>query len=176
MPLSPKGGKGLKIMDFHENQKKHPPGHQKLIFPLFGGKLRFPAPPPETIEIPMDFYFNEISFENKLDFKSNYTKQEYFNIIEKAKKYIEQGDILQVVTSQRFETKYDLHSWILQGYSKGLSFYEFKKPQKNSDFCERPVPARLPYCCRRLLQRHSRVRRRGGGKVPAPHSYIGDQS
>mgnify|MGYP001025322976 FL=1 len=56
----------------------------------------------------VDFYFNEISFENKLDFKSNYTKQEYFNIIEKAKKYIEQGDILQVVTSQRFETKYDL--------------------------------------------------------------------
>ena len=26
----------------------------------------------------VDFYFNEISFENKLDFKSNYTKQEYF--------------------------------------------------------------------------------------------------
>ena len=56
----------------------------------------------------VDLYFNEISFENKLDFKSNYTKQEYFKIIEKAKKYIEQGDIFQVVTSQRFETKYDL--------------------------------------------------------------------
>ena len=56
----------------------------------------------------VDFHFNEISFENKLDFKSNYTKQEYFKIVEKAKKYIEQGDIFQVVTSQRFETKYDL--------------------------------------------------------------------
>ena len=51
-----------------------------------------------------NFSFNEINFENKLDFKSNYTKQEYFKIIEKAKKYIEQGDIFQVVTSQRYET------------------------------------------------------------------------
>ena len=56
----------------------------------------------------MDFEFNEINFENKLDFKSNYSKLEYFKIVEKAKKYIEQGDIFQVVTSQRFETKYDL--------------------------------------------------------------------
>jgi len=29
-----------------------------------------------------------------------------------------------------FETKYDLHSWMHQGYSKELSFYKFKKPQK----------------------------------------------
>tara|TARA_Y100000590_G_scaffold470474_1_gene665524 strand:+ start:1336 stop:2814 length:1479 start_codon:yes stop_codon:yes gene_type:complete len=45
---------------------------------------------------------------NELDFKSNYTKKDYFKIVEKAKSYIEQGDIFQVVTSQRFETKYDL--------------------------------------------------------------------
>ncbi len=56
----------------------------------------------------IDFSFNEKGIEKKLDFKSNYTKEEYFKIVEKAKKYIKQGDIFQVVTSQRFETNYDL--------------------------------------------------------------------
>ncbi len=46
----------------------------------------------------------------KLNFKSNYSKEEYFKIISKAKKYINDGDIFQVVTSQRFETKYDLEA------------------------------------------------------------------
>ena len=41
-------------------------------------------------------------------FKSNYTKEEYFKIIEKAKRYIRKGDIFQVVTSQRFESLYSL--------------------------------------------------------------------
>tara|TARA_B100000700_G_C14988852_1_gene830225 strand:- start:726 stop:1823 length:1098 start_codon:yes stop_codon:yes gene_type:complete len=56
----------------------------------------------------IDFSFNEKGIEKKLNFKSNYTKEEYFKIVEKAKKYIKQGDIFQVVTSQRFETNYDL--------------------------------------------------------------------
>ena len=46
----------------------------------------------------------------QLNFKSNYSKKEYFSIISKAKKYIKEGDIFQVVTSQRFETKYDLEA------------------------------------------------------------------
>ena len=45
-----------------------------------------------------------------LNFKSNYSKEEYFSIIAKAKKYINDGDIFQVVTSQRFETNYDLEA------------------------------------------------------------------
>ena len=45
-----------------------------------------------------------------LDFQSNYSKKEYFSMIAKAKKYIKEGDIFQVVTSQRFETKYDLEA------------------------------------------------------------------
>ncbi len=45
-----------------------------------------------------------------LNFKSNYSKKEYFSIISKAKEYINEGDIFQVVTSQRFETKYDLEA------------------------------------------------------------------
>ena len=45
---------------------------------------------------------------NKIKFKSNYTKKEYYQIVHKAKSYIKNGDIFQVVTSQRFETKYEL--------------------------------------------------------------------
>ena len=44
--------------------------------------------------------------EEVLNFKSNYTKEEYYKIIEKAKSYIRAGDIFQVVPSQRFKTKY----------------------------------------------------------------------
>ena len=47
---------------------------------------------------------------SNLEFISNYSKEEYFSIISKAKKYIEEGDVFQVVTSQRFETKYDLEA------------------------------------------------------------------
>ncbi|MDC6448519.1 chorismate-binding protein, partial [Alphaproteobacteria bacterium] len=47
---------------------------------------------------------------SNLNFKSNYSKDEYFSIISKAKKYISDGDIFQVVTSQRFETNYDLEA------------------------------------------------------------------
>ncbi len=50
------------------------------------------------------------SIKSNLNFKSNYTKEEYFSIISKAKEYIKEGDIFQVVTSQRFETKYDLEA------------------------------------------------------------------
>ena len=51
-----------------------------------------------------------ISIKSNLDFKSNYSKDEYFSIISKAKEYIKEGDIFQVVTSQRFETEYDLEA------------------------------------------------------------------
>ena len=45
-----------------------------------------------------------------LNFQSNYSKEQYFSIILKAKEYIKKGDIFQVVTSQRFETNYDLEA------------------------------------------------------------------
>ncbi len=45
-----------------------------------------------------------------LNFQSNYSKEEYFSMISKAKEYIKKGDIFQVVTSQRFETNYDLEA------------------------------------------------------------------
>ena len=48
--------------------------------------------------------------ESNLDFQSNYSKEEYLSLILKAKEYINEGDIFQVVTSQRFETNYDLEA------------------------------------------------------------------
>ncbi len=45
---------------------------------------------------------------NKLNFKSNFKKEEFYKIVNKAKNYIKKGDIFQVVPSQRFETKYNL--------------------------------------------------------------------
>ncbi len=44
----------------------------------------------------------------KLNFKSNFKKEEFYKVVNKAKKYIKEGDIFQVVPSQRFETKYNL--------------------------------------------------------------------
>ena len=41
-------------------------------------------------------------------FESNYTKKEYYKIIESAKSYIRSGDVFQVVPSQRFKSKYKL--------------------------------------------------------------------
>ena len=51
--------------------------------------------------------------ENNINFKSNYSKQEYFRIIEKAKSYIRDGDVFQVVPSQRFISNYDLSALTL---------------------------------------------------------------
>ncbi len=51
---------------------------------------------------------NKKTKKNKLKFKSNYKKDEFYKIVNKAKKYIKDGDIFQVVPSQRFETKYNL--------------------------------------------------------------------
>ena len=44
----------------------------------------------------------------RLNFKSNFKKEEFYNLVKKAKKYIKEGDIFQVVPSQRFETNYEL--------------------------------------------------------------------
>ena len=46
------------------------------------------------------------AYREPIDFKSNYTKKEYFNIVDKAKDYIIKGDIFQVVPSQRLKTDY----------------------------------------------------------------------
>jgi len=51
---------------------------------------------------------NQKNISQNIEFKSNYTKKDYFKIIEKAKSYIKKGDIFQVVPSQRLTSKYKL--------------------------------------------------------------------
>ena len=46
---------------------------------------------------------NQIKNKNKIQVKSNISKNKFKNIVLKAKKYIKKGDIFQVVLSQRFE-------------------------------------------------------------------------
>ena len=53
---------------------------------------------------------NHKNKKNRINFKSNFSKKEYFNIIKKAKTFIEKGDIFQVVPSQRFVSDYNLSS------------------------------------------------------------------
>ncbi len=48
---------------------------------------------------------SRISEINKINVKSNTSKNKFLKIVEKAKKYIKLGDIFQVVLSQRFEAK-----------------------------------------------------------------------
>ena len=54
----------------------------------------------ENIKLPEKFTYKK----NKNLIKSNTSKEKFKSLISKAKKYIEKGDIFQVVLSQRFET------------------------------------------------------------------------
>lgn len=45
--------------------------------------------------------------EHKFDFKSNYSQEEYCAAVKKSKEYITDGDIFQVLPSQRFSSDFD---------------------------------------------------------------------
>ena len=55
----------------------------------------------ENIKIPDQFTFKK----NQYGIKSNTSKEKFRKLVQKAKSYIKQGDIFQVVLSQRFERK-----------------------------------------------------------------------
>ena len=55
----------------------------------------------ENIKLPERFTYKK----NKNLIKSNISKEKFKSLVKKAKKYIEKGDIFQVVLSQRFERK-----------------------------------------------------------------------
>ena len=57
----------------------------------------------ENIALPEKFTHKK----NKNKIKSNISRNKFYNIVNKAKKYIEKGDIFQVVLSQRFERKFE---------------------------------------------------------------------
>ena len=51
---------------------------------------------------------DDVLNKKNIQIKSNYKKEDYLKIVEKAKKYIHAGDIFQVVPSQRFHCEYIL--------------------------------------------------------------------
>lgn len=55
-----------------------------------------------------DSFERVVKAEGKNKVKSNITKEEYIEMVEKAKKYIYEGDIFQVVLSQRWEMESNL--------------------------------------------------------------------
>ncbi|MFL2509915.1 MAG: anthranilate synthase component I [Alphaproteobacteria bacterium] len=63
-------------------------------------------------DIPKKSFFTKNKKLN-LNFKSNYSKNEYFEIVDKAKDYIIKGDIFQVVPSQRLVSNYNLSAQTL---------------------------------------------------------------
>ena len=48
----------------------------------------------------------KITSNGKVSFKSNFTEEEYAEVVNKTKEYIYNGDIFQAVISRRFETEY----------------------------------------------------------------------
>lgn len=56
-----------------------------------------------------------------VSFKSNVTKKEFEKNVTLAKKYISAGDVIQVVLSQRFSTRYDKDSFFLYRILRGIN-------------------------------------------------------
>ena len=75
----------------------------------------------ENIKLPEKFTFKK----NKNKIKSNISKSIFKNNIKKAKKHIKDGDIFQVVLSQRFERKFE---------KKPLEIYNYLRKSNPSPF------------------------------------------
>ena len=75
----------------------------------------------ENIKLPAQFTFKS----NKNLIKSNISKKKFKLLVKKAKKYIEKGDIFQVVLSQRFERKIE---------KKPIEIYNFLRKSNPSPF------------------------------------------
>ncbi len=75
----------------------------------------------ENIKLPENFTFRK----NSNLIKSNTSKLKFKSLVKKAKKYIEQGDIFQVVLSQRFERKIE---------KKPIEIYNYLRKSNPSPF------------------------------------------
>ncbi len=75
---------------------------------------------------------------NKIDkfqeFHSNYTKEEYCQIVEKCKEYIENGDVFQVLPSQRFTSDFNLDEFEFYRSLRSLNPSPFLFYMKMDDF------------------------------------------
>ena len=75
----------------------------------------------ENIKLPEKFTYKR----NKNLIKSNISKEKFKSLVKKAKKYIEKGDIFQVVLSQRFERKIE---------KKPIEIYNYLRKSNPSPF------------------------------------------
>jgi len=75
----------------------------------------------ENISLPEKFTFKK----NKNPIKSNTSKKKFKFLVKKAKKYIDKGDIFQVVLSQRFERKFN---------KKPIEIYNYLRKSNPSPF------------------------------------------
>ena len=75
----------------------------------------------ENIKLPERFTYKK----NKNLIKSNTSKKKFKSLVKKAKKYIEKGDIFQVVLSQRFERKIE---------KKPIEIYNYLRKSNPSPF------------------------------------------
>ena len=75
----------------------------------------------ENIKLPEKFTYKK----NKNLIKSNTSKEKFKSLVKKAKKYIEKGDIFQVVLSQRFERKIE---------KKPIEIYNYLRKSNPSPF------------------------------------------
>ena len=75
----------------------------------------------ESIKLPEQFTFKK----NKNIIKSNTSKNKFLSLVRKAKKYIEKGDIFQVVLSQRFQRKIN---------KKPIEIYNYLRKSNPSPF------------------------------------------
>jgi len=75
---------------YHESLKKIFELEEKIFFP---GR-----------SIKGNDFSSEINYLNKADIKSNFKKEQFLDAVRKSKKYIMEGDVFQVVISQRFCT------------------------------------------------------------------------
>ncbi len=80
----------------------------------------------ETLKKPLEFEkflpptgeLSEVDFEG---WSSNFTKEEFEEIVRKAKRYIEEGDIIQVVLSQRFSKRLEADPITVYRYLRHLN-------------------------------------------------------
>ena len=72
----------------------------------------------------------------KSDFKSNFSRDEYYKVVEKCKNHIKEGDIFQVIASQRFSGDFDLkYSFAFYRALRSLNPSPFMFFIEIEDFC-----------------------------------------
>ena len=77
---------------------------KKSIFKLYAEAIKKIDKLHKKLLSPIHYSEKKLS-QNNFKFSSNFKKEEFYRMVRKAKKYIREGEIIQVVVSQRFKTE-----------------------------------------------------------------------